>query len=138
MPSPNSEVVFVQSKIRSPALGLSPATFKKWYEQIHIPDVLALPNDEVKYAFRYIIADTAEEDEIGGGSGFPYLAVYPGLRREWLTSEECGFLKVPLHSEVLPGPEGFVFGVADFEMGAYEVLGGKLEWGEWGRGEYLL
>ncbi|KAK0616854.1 hypothetical protein B0T14DRAFT_568425 [Immersiella caudata] len=114
--------VFVQSKIRSPSTSpLSPATFKQWYEQIHIPDLLALP--EITSAGRFVKSDIVTPDDELAAAGFPYLAVYPGLSREWLKDERCGFLKVPLHSEILPGEKGFVFDVADFEMGGYEVLG---------------
>lgn len=91
---------------------------------MHIPDILALP--EVESAFRYVIANTdAADDDAKDGEGFPYLAVYPRLSGEWLRSETCGFMRVPLHSEMLPGPTGFVLDSIDFGMGGYEILGSR-------------
>lgn len=123
-----SEVVFVQSKIR-PGVELSPSVFRKWYEEVHIRDLLETPG--VGTVFRYVNATAADEAQF---PGFPYLAVYPEVSREWLLSETCEFLKVPLHSDLLPGPNGFVFDVADFVIGAYQEVG-SIEDGAFG-GEF--
>jgi len=116
-PARMSEVVFVQSKIR-PGADLSPAVFRKWYEEVHIRDLLNTPG--VGTVFRYVNTTATDEAQF---PGFPYLAVYPGVSREWLLSDTCEFLKVPLHSDLLPGPKGFVFDVADFVIGAYQEVG---------------
>ncbi|KAK0708050.1 hypothetical protein B0H67DRAFT_326711 [Lasiosphaeris hirsuta] len=111
-------LVFVQSKIKSTDM-LSPEVFKKWYEEAHIPDLLASPASGVGAAARYIAADVHDES---AARGFPYLAVYPEVDLNWIASDECTFLKVPLHHSILPAPSHAIFDVADFQMGAYEPL----------------
>jgi len=134
-PRPDSAHILVQSRIRSPT-ELLPTTYNAWYNDVHIPDILALP--EVESAFRYVIANAnaADDDDAKDGEGFPYLAVYPRLSGEWLRSETCGFMRVPLHSEMLPGPTGFVLDSIDFGMGGYEVLGSRRD-GRGVEGMYL-
>ncbi|KAK0644453.1 hypothetical protein B0T16DRAFT_495270 [Cercophora newfieldiana] len=99
MPSPNPEVIFVQSRITSPSLPPQPSTNA------------STPADELNT------------------TGFPYLAIYPNLNLDWLSSPDCEFWTLPLHSDLLPagGPGtseagGFVFDVSDFDMGGYEVV----------------
>ena len=122
------DVIFVQSKIRETAKDtLSPSLFKTWYEEAHIPDLLGTPG--VSAALRYVRSDIkSPEDEASAvgdpTSGFPYLCVYSRIDYEWVHSESCEFVKVPLTHEMLPGPRGAVFEVADFVMGAYEVMHG--------------
>ncbi|KAK3349853.1 hypothetical protein B0T25DRAFT_519962 [Lasiosphaeria hispida] len=110
-------VVFVQSKIKSTDI-LSPVIFKQWYEETHIPDLLGTSG--ISAAARYIAADIpAGELAV---RGFPYLAVYPEVDLNWMASDGCTFLRVPLHHDILPMPSKAIFDVADFEMGAYEPL----------------
>ncbi|KAK4449671.1 hypothetical protein QBC34DRAFT_380128 [Podospora aff. communis PSN243] len=120
-----SITILVQSAI-PPSSPLPQKTFKTWYETVHIPDLLALPDRKVPAAARYVRSDTDELHPSDSKSGFPFLAIYPNLSAEWLRSESCEFLKVPLHSEILPrgekGEEGYILDMLDIEMGGYEVV----------------
>lgn len=115
MESPSPILVLVQSRLRSPALPSS--TFHKWYNTAHIPDLLQTPG--VSSGLRYLDTRTPSDEDATVAGTFPYLALYPGLERAWLTSKTCEFLKVPLHHDMLPGPSHFVFEFADFVIGAY-------------------
>ncbi|KAK1750910.1 hypothetical protein QBC47DRAFT_88993 [Echria macrotheca] len=112
-----TELILVQSKIRAHARdSLSKETFKKWYDTVHMRDLLLTPG--ISVALRYQQTASPEPE-------FPYLAVYPRVSREWVHSPTCEFLRVPLCDPMLPGERGAVFESADFVMGAYEEYGGQ-------------
>ena len=87
-------------------------TFRKWYDQVHIPDLLSTSGPES--AFRFEVAGDVSP------ATWPYLAVYPLRNIGWLLSEELAM--VPLTSDILPGPTRHVQDVASFDMRSYELL----------------
>ncbi|KAK3316782.1 hypothetical protein B0H66DRAFT_305683 [Apodospora peruviana] len=112
-----SGVFLVQSRIAARSAKdtvLTPEIFRKWYEDVHIPDVLATPNIEA--AFRYQITTSPEK------ASHPYLAIYPLDDLSWVQDKEDAFFKIPLHSDVLPNESRFIFDVADFDMRFYETV----------------
>jgi hypothetical protein len=92
---------YVNSKITDPEL--TPQVFTRWYETVHIPDILATPSPTgIKGAVRY----HAEH------SDRPYLALYPLADVDFLESQE--FHSIPVKSELLP-KSGSSFDVASFD-----------------------
>jgi hypothetical protein len=92
-------LLYVNSKITEPSL--SAETFTKWYNEIHVPDILATSG--FKSAFRYY----------GKGSDLPFLALYPLEDVNFLESRE--FHSIPSTSEILP-KTGLSFDVASFDV----------------------
>jgi hypothetical protein len=89
---------YVNSKITEPSL--SAETFNKWYDEIHVPDILATSG--IKSAFRYY----------GKDSDRPFLALYPLEDVHFLESQE--FHSISSESEILP-KTGLSFDVASFD-----------------------
>ncbi|KAK3332387.1 hypothetical protein B0T19DRAFT_457059 [Cercophora scortea] len=116
---PKAGLAYVQSRISSPSL--SPETYRKWYEEAHIPDVLRACAPNIVSAHRFHSSDTAKTD-------YPYLTLYPVRDTAWLRTDDCSFFRVDLHHELLPGPSdsperGFIFDVARFDFRFYERVG---------------
>ncbi len=107
--APVPGILFANARISDAAL--DPETFRRWYEEVHIPDVLATSG--VHAAFRY----KAPEGEV---TKRPYLAVYPFADLEWLANGE--FFSIPLTSEVLPNESKHILHVTDFDMRFYQTL----------------
>lgn len=105
-------IFFVNSKITSDTL--SPQVFNRWYQDVHIPDILATSG--IKAAFRYL-STTPEVAER------PYLAVYPVQDVAWVRSDE--FKSIPVHSDMLPNESKAIFEIADFDSRVYVLLGKK-------------
>jgi hypothetical protein len=104
MPTPG--ILWVSSKIANPSL--LPDTFRKWYDEVHVPHILETSG--MKTAFRYEAIDSNAER--------PFFAYYPVKDIAFLASDE--FYKIPLTSDLLPGPSHSVFASADFDMRYYE------------------
>jgi hypothetical protein len=105
-------ILYVQSRIVSDSL--SPELFKKWYEDVHIPDILATSG--FNSAFRYISTSPDTVDR-------PYLALYPTKDVNWLYSKE--FFSIPLHSDILPNNSKAIFELANFDNRYYETMDTK-------------
>ncbi|KAK4191043.1 hypothetical protein QBC35DRAFT_488062 [Podospora australis] len=114
MSSKESGIILVRSRISSPLL--TPETFKKWYEEVHIPDVLA--TGKVRFALRYRAVD-----EEGAAGGLPFLAIYHLDDMSWLHEDDCTFWKIPLHSDILPEGAATIFDVAQFDTAFYTTFG---------------
>ncbi|KAK4223263.1 hypothetical protein QBC38DRAFT_54264 [Podospora fimiseda] len=110
MSPPRPGIITVKSGISSP--DLSSETFRKWYEQIHIPDVLATP--KITSALRY--------RDKSNSSTLPFLAIYNVDDLNWLNQETCEFWKIPLHSDVLPADKQPIFTWAKFETEFYDLV----------------
>jgi hypothetical protein len=98
-----------RSKITSPEL-LSVDAFTKWYNEIHVPDVLA--SSGVVSAFRYVTANPGKVER-------PYLAYYPLQDLGFLNSEE--FRTIPVTSKTLPGSQN-IFDLVDFAVGYHKLI----------------
>ncbi|KAK0701408.1 hypothetical protein B0T21DRAFT_300425 [Apiosordaria backusii] len=107
-------IIAVRSRPSSPLL--TPIVFQKWYEDVHIPDVLG--TGHVKSATRYHVTDAEDRDE----GSMPFLAIYNLPDMGWLHEEGCQFWKIPLHSEILPGDNTSIFDVAEFATSFYEIV----------------
>jgi hypothetical protein len=104
MPTPG--ILWVNSKISNP--DLSPDTYRKWYDEVHFPDIIR--SSGMKACFRYEAMDPNADR--------PFFAYYPVKDIAFLTSEE--FYKIPVASDLLPGPSHLVFASADFDTRYYE------------------
>ncbi|KAI9813064.1 MAG: hypothetical protein M1827_004284 [Pycnora praestabilis] len=98
---------WVNSRVTSPKL--SAETYNKWYEEEHIPELVATSG--IKSGFRYKAVDPKEKN--------PFLAIYPLKDIAFPDSDE--FKAVPTESKTLPG-SGKVFDLADFDVRVYEHL----------------
>jgi hypothetical protein len=103
-------ILLVASKIKDLAV-LDRETFRRWYEEVHVPDILATSG--IDSAFRFV-SPTPEEVEQ------PYLALYPIKDLGWLAEDE--FWSIPLHSDILPNPSKHIHDVADFHTAFYETV----------------
>lgn len=115
-------ILFVNSKIISDTL--SPELFRKWYEDIHIPDIFVTSG--IKSAFRYY-STTPDKVE------WPFLALYPVKDVQWLFSDE--FKSIPVHSDVLPNESKAIFELAHFDFRYYETITTKVKDGRQGTNE---
>lgn len=117
MSSPKPGIILVRSRISS--LSLTPETFRKWYEDVHIPDVLA--TNKVKAALRYHTIhhprQADDEDDLP-----PYLAVYHLDDMNWLHEDDCAFWKLPLVVHLPPDGVVSIFDVAEFDMTFYTTV----------------
>ncbi|KAK4642977.1 hypothetical protein QC761_402130 [Podospora bellae-mahoneyi] len=105
-------IIVVHSRPLSPLL--PPIVFQTWYENIHIPDVLA--TGHVSSAARYRL--TSPE----ANNSMPFLAVYHLPDMNWLRQDNCQFWKIPLHSKILPGDNSSILDVAEFKTEFYETV----------------
>ncbi|KAF2102077.1 hypothetical protein NA57DRAFT_54010 [Rhizodiscina lignyota] len=85
-------ILFVNSKIKKPDQ-LSEETFTKWYNDVHVPDVLNARPGEMRAAWRYECIDPEREAK--------YLAIYTMEDLAFGASEE--FKNIPLHHSLFPG-----------------------------------
>jgi len=89
-------ILFVRSRISSPLL--SEPTFLHWYDDDHIPEVVATSG--IKSGFRYVDVNKTSPDG-DDANATPFLACYPMDRIEFMLSEE--FKTINVASEMLPG-----------------------------------
>jgi len=81
-------IFYVNSVITSPTL--SHEAFTKWYDTVHIPDILKTSG--IKSAYRYYAISPRDHSN-------PYLALYPLKDVDFLESAE--FHGIPVQSEIL-------------------------------------
>lgn len=79
----------------------SPDVFNKWYNEVHVADILAVPG--VNTAIRYANADPTATPQ--------FLAQYPVADLSTLASEEMK--KVPMTHETFAGPTNLITEVVD-------------------------
>jgi len=116
--APRPGLFVVPSRISRPDI-VTVELFTKWYEEVHIPDLLGL-QPRVASATRYALAETATGD---GPQPFPFLALYDIADLAWVhDTEKCELYKLPLHNEMVPVESHFIFDVADFDMRFYETV----------------
>jgi len=84
-------ILWINSKIIAPDK-LSPELFKTWYEEVHIPDIIAAKPGGVLAAWRYKCANPERPA--------PYLALYSIPDLAFLQTDE--FRAVPMVHEMLP------------------------------------
>ncbi|KAH8887790.1 hypothetical protein GQ53DRAFT_749476 [Thozetella sp. PMI_491] len=101
--------ILANSKISDDSLDAD--TFRTWYEEVHIPDVLATSG--IFSSFRFQAPDSEPTRR-------PYLAVYPLSDLMWLANGE--FFRVPLTSDLLPNPSKHISEVADFDIRFYQTI----------------
>jgi len=102
-------LVYASSSLTSP---LSPSTssFNKWYNEVHIPDVLSLHG--TSSAFRYANADPTATPQ--------FLALYPLADLATPSSEELK--AVPITHEIFPAPSHNASDVVEFRSRLYEHI----------------
>ncbi|KAK3492164.1 uncharacterized protein B0T23DRAFT_135590 [Neurospora hispaniola] len=140
--SPKKGYLVVFSRPTHPSFSTSHDTFNKWYNEVHIPDILRLGrSDGFTSAFRYARAGfdpsnpssfasssaagtTANEVTYPKNEKWLYLAMYPVPDVAKASRPESGLYKAPLVHEMLPGG-GNAMEVAKWELGFWEVVGEK-------------
>ncbi|TKA62772.1 hypothetical protein B0A49_09097 [Cryomyces minteri] len=121
---PTSGLLFATSKIKNPEL--SDDIYNKWYNDIHLPDVLATGCAPIALRYKNKNKDAK----------MPYLALYPLDDLALLESEK--FKNIPLTSDVLPGG-GEAFENIEFAIRTYlpiQKFEGQIE--KSGRGNCII
>lgn len=108
---PQAGLLWVNSKITKPD-ELSKEDFTKWYDEIHVPDVLKMPSKKITSARRY--------ESIDPSADRPYLAIYPVEDIQFVETPE--FLKIPVHDNVFPGPSHLCFDYAEIDTRIYDHI----------------
>ena len=85
-------ILWINSKVTDPD-SLSVDSFEKWYEEIHIPDIIAAKPGGVVSSWRYLCVDPDRPA--------PFLAVYKVPDMRFLQSTE--FKNIPMVHPTLPG-----------------------------------
>ena len=106
MPIPG--IFWVAAKITNPEL--KPAVLKKWYDEVHFPDIINTSG--MKTTLRYDALDPKAER--------PFFYNYPVRDLAFLQSEE--FLKIPITSDLLPGPSHMIFDFVNFDTRYYKLV----------------
>jgi hypothetical protein len=106
MPSPG--IFWVAAKIINPEL--TPPVLKKWYDEVHFPDIIKTSG--MKTTFRYDSLDPSAER--------PFFYYYPVRDLAFLQSDE--FFKIPITSDLLPGPSHNIVHSVDFDVRYYELV----------------
>lgn len=96
-------LIWINSKVTDKAI-LSDEAFTRWYEDIHIPDVIAAKHGGILASWRYQCANKERSA--------PYLAVYKVPDMGFLQSPE--FKAIPMTHPTLPG-NGPIHQFADFD-----------------------
>jgi hypothetical protein len=102
------DLFFVKSAISNKSL--SDTAFNKWYDEVHVPDVVKTSG--VTSAFRYKSIDPAAEK--------PYLALYAIPDISFCDSEE--FNSIPINDDCFAAPKHLCFDDVDFEVRLYKRL----------------
>ncbi|KAK0650828.1 hypothetical protein DIS24_g6418 [Lasiodiplodia hormozganensis] len=106
MPTPG--LLYIGATIKDPVL--DEATFDKWYDESHVPEMLALRNGPPA-AFRFKNADSSRP--------FSYLCLYVLPDLPWVDSDDLKTAKFT-HNEL---PEGRShFELVDFDLRNYEKI----------------
>ncbi|KAJ4403995.1 hypothetical protein N0V85_004970, partial [Neurospora sp. IMI 360204] len=106
--------------------------FNKWYNEVHIPDILSIARaDGFVTAIRYAragfspsnpaVSSTANDVTYPKDVKWQYLAMYPVEDVEKARRPESGLYKVPLEHEMLPGRD--IMDLGKWELGFWEVVG---------------
>lgn len=95
-------------------------TFTRWYEGVHIPDLLKTSGVNTAYRFQ-ATAESPKPDDIV--SARPFLALYPIEDIAWAADANSELWQVPVHHEMLPNESKNAFELAEFQMGGYANLG---------------
>jgi hypothetical protein len=126
-------ILWINSKVTDPA-SLPVENFTKWYEQVHIPDIIAagskLPSEGIVSSWRYKCLDTSRPA--------PFLAVYKVPDMGFLQSPE--FKGIPMTHESLPD-NGPIHRFAEFDarfLGHVETWSSKSANGKGGRARFLI
>lgn len=101
-------ILWINSKVTAPDQ-LSIETFTKWYEGVHIPDIIAARPGGIVASWRYQCMDPERKA--------PFLAVYSCPDLSFLQSAE--FKAIPMTHEMLPG-NGPIHRFADFDARFYK------------------
>ena len=146
MKPPRPGIILVRSRPTVPEF--TPSDLTAWYEQKHVPELLAVSGAHITSAARYQLLDqTLPGQDAQGGEhkrgrektqgyehtvdqALPYLAVYRLRDMGWLHEDGCGFWEVDLRVDVDSGQgkeRKSVFEVAEFETGFWEEVAGGLE-----------
>jgi len=113
-------LMFVNSRITSPLL--DEATFLKWYDEDHIPEILATGG--MPTAIRFIDEGArAQLKDHGNDSpspaARPYLHVYPVQDVAFFRTSQ--FADIGVTSDLLPGSK-LVYDLADFDVRFYNLV----------------
>lgn len=95
-------------------------TFTRWYEDIHIPDLLKTSGAHTAYRFKSA-AESPKLDAVV--STRPFLALYLIENTLWVADDNSEMWKVSLVHDMLPNESKNIFELAEFQMGLYEKLG---------------
>ncbi|CAK7215426.1 hypothetical protein SCUCBS95973_002468 [Sporothrix curviconia] len=96
-------ILWINSKVTDP-LSLPVDEFTRWYEDVHIPDIIAARDGGIISSWRYQCTDA--------GRAAPYLAVYKCPNMGFIQSTE--FKSIPMTHHSLPG-NGPIHRFADFD-----------------------
>jgi hypothetical protein len=111
-------ILFVRSRISSPLL--SESTFLQWYDDDHIPEVVATSG--IKSGFRYV--DVNKTSSAGDArNAKPFLAVYPMDDLTFTQGDE--FRGIRVKSDLLPR-SGIVYDLTEMDV-SYSGLKEKTE-----------
>ena len=106
-PSAPSGLFYITSSADE-SKGLTPDAFTKWYNDIHIPELLALPGLDSAFRYSNTAPDTKPE----------YLCLYPLASLDTLKSAELAKVN-NVHEATFPGPSHDVRDVADLKARVY-------------------
>lgn len=101
-------LVLALSKIYQPAL--SAGLFDKWYDEVHIRDLLA--TGAIKTGIRWKAIDPTESQ--------PYLTLYPLDRIDDLQTDAVR--AVPVHNRMLPGPSNYIWDFVAYDARIYQHI----------------
>jgi hypothetical protein len=102
------DILWATSKITKPD-AVTPSTFDKWYNEVHIPDVLK--TSQIHSAYRYKNIDPSAER--------PCFALYPVDDTNFGDSKE--FANIPSTSNLFPD-NGSVYDFVDFDVRFYDPV----------------
>lgn len=116
---------------KSPTNPLTEETFLRWYDDDHIPEIIATSG--IKNAFRCLHVD--KTSPLGTPEcPRPYLAFYPMPEMAFTQGDE--FKRIRVKSDILPGT-GIVYDMADLDVGYYGFEGKMGGGGEKGLCKHL-
>jgi hypothetical protein len=120
-------IILVHSRPTAP--DFSNSDLASWYNDKHIPDVLA--TDGVSSAARYQLMCTTFQPD--GKPPLPYMAVYYLPDMNWLHQADCEFWKLSLMVDSENAKGRSIFDVAEFETALWEFVGRR---DDGGRGSF--
>lgn len=115
-------LMFANSRITSPLL--DKAAFLKWYDEDHIPEILATGG--MPTAIRFIddgarpnLKDYGNDSSSSSTAARPYLHVYPVQDVAFFRTPQ--FANIGVTSDLLPGSK-LVYDLADFDVRFYNLV----------------